>query len=80
MNSAVTPLAAIARRIASRTSAWVVTSSAVVCGHRFAVDEDRAAGRRDQAIDVPQKCRLTAAGRAHQAEDLALMDVEIDVQ
>src|SRR5439155_5103921 len=41
-------------------------------------DQDRAGRRRDEAADQVQGRRLAAAGRAEQAEELALGDLEVD--
>ena len=42
----------------------------------LAADPDLAGGGRDEAADHVQRRRLTAAGGAEQAEELALLDVE----
>ena len=43
-----------------------------------AVEDDRARGDRHEPQHRPAERRLAAAGLAHQAEGLALVDVEVD--
>ena len=46
--------------------------------HAFAVREDLARRRRDEARDRVQQRRLSAAGGAEEADELAAGDVEVD--
>jgi hypothetical protein len=48
-------------------------------GHVLAVDEHPSRGRRLEAREHAEKCRLATAGAAEQAEELAAVDVEADV-
>ena len=45
----------------------------------FAVKKDIAAVRCHEAADNPQRCRLAAARRAEQRDELSVRDAEIDV-
>src|SRR4029079_2380912 len=45
----------------------------------LAVDGDPAAGRLDQVADDAQERRLAAPGRPDQRDELALLDLEVDV-
>src|SRR5262249_31361576 len=44
-----------------------------------AVDEDLSIGHIDQACDAVEQCRLAAAGRTEQHQELAIHDVEVEM-
>ena len=48
-------------------------------GHVLALELDAAGGRLLEAADHPQGRGLAAAGRAEEAEELAVDDLEVDV-
>ena len=47
--------------------------------HVLALELDQPGGRLLEAADHPQRRRLAAAGRAEEAEELAVPDLEVDV-